>query len=382
MSTSRYRNDMSEEKDRGARLVALGARLAVALGVLGGVGVGVSALYARGGDASVAVPAPTPVLALTVEQSPGHVEFRRFAGRLEPARRTELGFERGGLLAELLVGEGDRVAAGQVVARLDTALLVNERARLAAARGQQAPRLELARLTYDRQQGLTELATSGQRKDEARLAVAEAEAALAETDAALDGLAIELSKSELLAPFAGEIAARHLDEGAVIATGTPVLTLLALDRPQARIGLAPKAAAGLVPGERYTLDHDGRAYPARLAAVRPDLDPRARTVTALFDLDTAPDLPFGTVMTFDAEAWIPGSGFWVPVAALVEGSRGLWTVLTLEGDGSLGSEAVSVVALRGEDAFVQGSLRDGDRIVPGGTHRVRPGQAVRIAQAD
>jgi hypothetical protein len=33
------------------------------------------------------------------------------------------------------------------------------------------------------------------------------------------------------------------------------------------------------------------------------------------------------------------------------------------------------VALRGEDAFVQGSLRDGDRIVPGGTHRVRPGQA-------
>ena len=72
----------------------------------------------------------------------------------------------------------------------------------------------------------------------------------------------------------------------------------------------------------------------------------------------------------------------MPVAALVEGSRGLWTVLTLGGDGSLGSEAVSVVALRGEDAFVQGSLRDGDRIVPKGTHRVRPGQVVRIAQAD
>ncbi len=33
-------------------------------------------------------------------------------------------------------------------------------------------------------------------------------------------------------------------------------------------------------------------------------------------------------------------------------------------------------------AFVQGGLRNGDRIVPEGTHRVQPGQNVRIAQAE
>jgi RND family efflux transporter MFP subunit len=322
------------------------------------------------------------VLALAVEEVPGHAELRSFAGRLEPAWQTARGFERGGLLKEVLVEEGDRVEAGQVVARLDTAILANEEIRLTAAREQQMARLELARLTFGRQQNLSERATSGQRRDEARLAVTAAEAALAEIDAALSGLVIDRAKSELRAPFAGEIATRHLDEGTALAAGTPVLALLEVDRPIARIGLAPQAAAALAEGGHYQLEHGSHSYPARLAALRPDLDPRARTITALFDLEGTPDLPFGAVMQFNSEAWIPGAGFWVPVSALVEGSRGLWTVLTLGGDGSLGTEAVSIVALRGEDAFVQGSLRDGDRIVSRGTHRVRPGQAVRIAQAE
>lgn len=364
------------------RLTGIGARLGVALGILGSVGLGVAGLYARSGDLDAAKPPPVPVLTMTLHQVAGHAELRSFAGRLEPARQTDLGFERDGLLSEVLVAEGDRVEAGQVVARLDTAILGNEKVRLSASREQQLARLELARLTFGRQQNLSERATSAQRKDEARLAVAEAQAALAETDAALAGLDVDLAKSELRAPFAGRIAARQLDEGAVLAAGSPVLSLLEVDRPKARIGLAPEAAAALTIGGHYEVEHDGRPYPARLDALRPDLDPRARTITALFDLEGSPELPFGAVVRFDSEAWISGAGFWVPVSALVEGGRGLWTVLTLDGNASLGSEAVTVVALRGDEAFVQGSLRDGDQIVPRGTHRVQPGQDVRIAQAE
>ena len=89
-------------KSRRARVVVGGARLGVALGILGAVGLGVSTLYARSSNVTAAVAAPPPVLAMRVERSPGHAETRRFAGRLEPARTTELGFERGGLLTESL----------------------------------------------------------------------------------------------------------------------------------------------------------------------------------------------------------------------------------------------------------------------------------------
>jgi RND family efflux transporter MFP subunit len=369
-------------RSRTRRLAGLGARLGVSLGIVGAVGLGVAGLYARGGDLEATTPPPVPVLTMTLQQASGHSELRSFAGRIEPARQTDLGFERGGLLNEVLVAEGDRVEAGQVVARLDTAIVANEKARLKAVRSQQVARVELARLTFGRQQNLSERATSAQRRDEARLAVAEAEGALAETDAALAGLDIALAKSELHAPFAGRIAARQRDEGAVLAAGSPVLTLLEVGRPTARIGLAPEAAAALTVGEQHVLHHDGGAYAARLTALRPDLDPRARTITALFDLEGNPGLPFGAVMQFRSKAWIPGPGFWVPLSALVEGERGLWTVLTVGTDASLGSEAVTVVGLRGDEAFVQGSLRDGDRIVPSGTHRVQRGQDVRIAQAE
>ncbi len=73
--------------------------------------------------------------------------------------RVELSFEQSGRIKELLVDEGDRVKAGQVLARLDDRLA---RARLAGAEAA----LEAAIARRD-------LAKRGPRKDEVRAAKAE-----------------------------------------------------------------------------------------------------------------------------------------------------------------------------------------------------------------
>jgi multidrug resistance efflux pump len=80
--------------------------------------------------------------------------------------RVELSFEQSGRLTEVLVDEGDRVKAGQVVARLDDRLA---KARLAGAEAA----LEAAIARRD-------LAKRGPRKDEVRAARAEVEAAAAQ----------------------------------------------------------------------------------------------------------------------------------------------------------------------------------------------------------
>lgn len=375
--------DRMQRRGLSARIARIGVKLGFALGVIAAVALGVGALNQRAGAGVSAQPAdPLAVLTLTLQESAGYAEARRFAGRIEPARAAALGFERGGLLAEVSVAEGDQIAAGQIIARLDTATLGNTHLRLAAMRDQQAARLELARLTFDRQQGMTDRATSGQRRDEVRLALAEAEAALAETEASLQGVAIDLAKSEIRAPFAGMIAARLADEGAVLDTGAPVVRLLETGRPRARIGLSPQAAEGVVPGKLIVIRHQGASHPARLAALRPDLDADSRTVTALFDLEGAPAIPFGEPVSFEAETWVAAPGFWLPLTALVEGGRGLWTVYAItggEGASSVAREAVAVVAVRGDMAFVQGGLRPGMRVVRDGAHRIRPGQQVRIS---
>jgi multidrug efflux pump subunit AcrA (membrane-fusion protein) len=84
-------------------------------------------------------------------------------------------------------------------------------------------------------------------------------------------------------------------------------------------------------------------------------------------------------------------GFWLPIAALTEGLRGLWTVYALvpanpsaePGEDSVRlvePRAVEILHTEADRVFARGTLADGDRIVAGGLHRLARGQRVRIAE--
>ncbi|CAJ1391386.1 unnamed protein product [Effrenium voratum] len=102
---------------------------------------------------AVEVPAPAPritVPVMTVERQNGFEVDRRFAGQVEATQETGIAFETGGTVTEILVDEGDVVAAGEALARLDTRLLIAERNRLLASRRALDAQRELARLTATR----------------------------------------------------------------------------------------------------------------------------------------------------------------------------------------------------------------------------------------
>jgi len=373
---------------RAAAAVAI--KLALVLLVGGGVFVGVETLRqraeARIGEA-LAQPAPLPVATTRLIPESGYTVEDRFLGRLEPARRAALAFERGGLVAEVLVDEGDVVAAGDPVARLDVAALEAERLRLVAQQAQVAAALDLARRTLERQEALGDRGhASTQRLDEAQLSAAVEAARVREIEAALARLDVDLVKSTLVAPFAGTIGARAADPGAVVAAGAPVVDIHETGAPIARIGVAPAAARDLRPGARATLTIDGAAVPARLVAIRPDLDPATRTVTALFEPLGPTRAAFGANVELRLPRQIEEPGYWVPIAALVEGRRGLWSVLVaaaMPGEGArVVRETVEVLHVADERAFVRGTLAPGAALVAGGAHRVAPGQRVLLANAE
>ncbi|MEE9603046.1 MAG: hypothetical protein V3V75_07065, partial [Thermoguttaceae bacterium] len=67
---------------------------------------------------------------------------------------------------------------------------------------------------------------------------------------------------------------------------------------------------------------------------------------------------------------------------LSEGSKGLWTVLTVverEGGPSVVREAVEVLHAEQGRAFVRGNLGKETRVVVNGTNRIIPGQRVALA---
>ena len=381
--------DRSTEQmeSKGSRKTGLRNFLIFSVGALSAAGLlaAVTVLIHGRADANGTVDATPPpaVQAYRVERQDSVQRREVFVGEIEAARANRLAFERAGTIVTVLVDENDPVSRGQTIARLDTAALEANRAALVAERAALNAEVEIARLTRDRRQELNALGhTSAQTFDEARLEYDRAMARRQQVEASIRMVDVDLAKSVLLAPFDGRVTARHLDEGAVVSPGNPVIDLIEDSRPQVRAGLPEAVAASLRVGDVVEVETAAGSAPAVVAAVRADIDQRTRTRIVLLDLDSD-TVSFGATADVIIQRPVAVAGFWVPVTALRQGRRGLWTVSTILADGvgyRAGTESVEILFLDGERAYVRGSLANGDEIVPDGTHRLVPGSAVtRVA---
>lgn len=361
------------------------ALLAVAL-VTGGT----VALHTRAqmADPVAALP-PITVMTGTVSRQTAYDQQRRFVGRVESARQTDLAFERAGRLIELTVDEGQVVVAGQIMARLDTRALRTQRDEQRAARRALVTDRELAMLEAQRQRQLTgDGFASAQAFDAARLRVAGLDARLEQSDAALQSIEIDLSKTVLRAPFDATVGQLMLEQGSMVSTGAPVLVLFERAAPQIRVGLPRQLADGLQPSQVLDVTVGNVALRARLVQLRPDLDARTQTVAALLQPEVTAEtdyrLLYGETAHLVLEDTVAAEGFWLPLTALKEGVRGLWTMSVVRTgsddalDGVLAQAAVEVLHVDGENAYVRAGVPDGERYVKTGLHRLVRGETVRF----
>lgn len=261
--------------------------------------------------------------AWTTYSAPGSRSAPVFHGNVD-IREVRLAFRVGGRVAEILKEEGDPVAEGETVARLDAAPYENAVDRAQALVGQAAARLDElengsrpeeverarrnlaeaeaslrnARLTYRRQQQLVaDGAVARQDFDTAKAAyeaararhgaaeatlslleagarseqVAQARAGLEEARAALEQARIDLSDTVLRAPEAGVVLTRVTEPGSMVQAGGTVLTE-SLTSPVRIRAYAPEPQLGLVrPGREVLVFTDSRTAPyhARIGDVSP-----------------------------------------------------------------------------------------------------------------
>lgn len=321
---------------------------------------------------------PVPVETMTVAMQPGYSVLRQFTGQIEAAMQVSAGFELSGRITHVLADEGETVAPGQPLARLDTSALIPEDAALRAERAAAEADAELARLTLSRNDALTARGfRSVAAQDEARLTLARAEARIAAIEAQIASVAVRLDKSVLTAPFAARIGSRLVEPGQTISAGQPVLMLLDTAPPRLRVGLPPDLARTLSPGDRVRVAVDGTELPATVRHLRPELDADTRSRAVVLTVD-APALPGQTARLILSQQ-IDEPGFWAPLSALREGVRGSWSVMALEptpdGDRTV-PVAVEVIHTDGARVFLRGMLPDGGRILGRGPDRVAPGQTV------
>ncbi|MEM1151188.1 MAG: efflux RND transporter periplasmic adaptor subunit [Pseudomonadota bacterium] len=330
----------------------------------------------------VAQTTPVPISAAVVEvvlQGDFDLE-ESYTGLITPRRESELGFTAGGQVASLNADVGDRVSAGERMARLDTRSL---RAQLAAAEAtidEAIASRELAMTTVERQRSLRDEGfVSQQVVDEFAAQASAADARLQASRAQADTLRVQIDLAEIRAPYDGVVTERFVDEGVIAAPGQGIFTLVETGTLEARIGVPASAMESLVPGQTYLLDVGGSVVEATLRAETGVIDDRQRTVTTVFEIADGQVASTGAVARLALNRSVGERGLWVPVSALKEASRGLWSIYVANPDDG-GYEAqtrlVEIVHTDGPRAFVRGALENGDLVVIDGLQRITPGQPI------
>ncbi len=336
-------------------------------------------------------PAPAavvkPVFVTTVNPGPS-TQTRVFTSVVRARVESELAFRTGGKVVERLVEVGERVKAGQVLARLDTAdyqLAVG-----AAADQVQAASVEARQAASDEARLRRLLADGSVAAADHERQQARADAATARLDQARRQLELARNRegyAALVASYAGIVTAIRFERGQVVPEGQPVATLaregsheVVVDLPEDWVGRARSLKATAAPWADPTAklqlalrelspqaSAQGRTYRARYAAA-----PGARAQLSA--------LPLGSTVQLTLSAPQAGPAtVALPVSALLKGSgpEGVWS-LNAQGSG-LVFTPVKVVSI--EDATVQVTgLTPGSRIVSVGAQKLDAGSAVRAIE--
>jgi RND family efflux transporter MFP subunit len=365
------------------RYSVTGAAAAICLGAVVGLGT-----LARTDVQSVQEDAPPLSVAFErVVLTDGYVVPKTFVGRIEARQQSAMGFEIGGLVASVHVDEGDIVVAGTVIAGLDTARMESRRQELIAARDIAEADRSLAEVTLGRTRESFRLgAASIQDLDVAEQTFAAAAASERRADAAVAAIEVDLSKAVIAAPFDAIIAHRFVDTGGVVAAGEPIVVLLERRGPQVRLGIGGTDVMGITLDEPIGISVGDRSFAGRVLRILPTRNSVSRDVTVIVGLDaTLEDVRQGDLARYTMNTPVDVHGFWVPIRALAESDRGLWSMYQIVQDLDEGGTTTGFMLARvevellyaeAERAFVRGPFDDDDRFVSDGLHRVTPGMRI------
>jgi membrane fusion protein (multidrug efflux system) len=189
---------------------------------------------------------------------------------IEAHDEAEVVAKVGGEIRQIFVEEGDTVQAGQVLARLD-----GDRLRLEVA--QTEANLRKLERDYKRQLELSE---------KGLVAKGTAENAKYDLDAlraSYDRARLELGYTEVRAPIAGVVSARHIKIGNTIAPETPAFRVTNLDPLIAHVHIPEKEFRKLAPRQTAEIVVDalgGERFQGVISRISPTVDPKTGTFRA------------------------------------------------------------------------------------------------------
>jgi membrane fusion protein (multidrug efflux system) len=311
-------------------------------------------------------PAAMPVKAVAAKVAPA-VDEASAVGSLRADESVALRPEIAGRIAEIRFDEGQSVARGAVLVRLD-------QAELAAVVASSSAQLKWDEQRVERAEDLFKKGfISQQALDDQRTSLARAGAKLAEDQA-------KLAKTELRAPFPGVVGLRQVSPGAYVAAGTDIARLEKIDQlkldfrvPEVYVGRLRAGQALRVSVDAWT----GQSFSGSIYAIEPAVDETTRTVLVRARVAN-PELRLrpGMFARVHLQLGVREKAIWVPEQAIVP--RGQEAFIYRVADGKAEMVRVQTGVRRVGEVEIVNGLAAGDLVVTDGTLRLFPGAPVTV----
>lgn len=287
-------------------------------------------------------------------------------GSLLSDESVQIAAETNGRVAEIAFTEGQSVAAGAVLIRLDDKLIA---AQLEDAKA----RLTLAQSTYDRAATLRKTGTASQ----TTLDTAQSE--LLVQQAAYDLISTQHEKLSIRAPFPGELGFRSISLGAYVTAGTPLVNLEKIDQLKVNFSVPEFYLTKLSGGQKIDITADalpGVRFEGTIYAIDPAIDVNGRAVRVKATLANQDGKLRPGLLARITVKGQPRTAVTIPESALV--SRGE-DFLVFKADKGKAKET-KVLAGRRENGFVEilDGVEIGQQVVIAGQSRLRDGSDVEI----
>jgi len=279
---------------------------------------------------------------------------------------VELKSETSGKVVKIYFKEGSRVKKGDLLLKINDEELQAQKLRDESA-------LKLAKENFERQKALFEKeGISKQAFDQVQNDLNAKKADLALVNAQID-------KTEITAPFEGQIGLKYVSEGSFVNSSTSIASLQDIDPIKVDFSIPEKYTGYVRKGDKinFTVSGSGKTYQGTVFAIEPRIDETTRTlkIRAIAPNASGEILPgsFADVTLILKE--IPDA-LLVPTQAIIPILKGQKVYLY---KGGVVAEAEVKTGIRTDtDVQLTSGVSAGDTVITTGVLQIAPGFPVKI----
>lgn len=293
-----------------------------------------------------------------------------FSGTIEESSGTSLSFAVTGTIKKIHVSAGQMVGAGQLIAELDPATLMNSYTIAKTS-------LEQVQDTYNR---MKELHDAGSLPDMQWIQIEN------ELKSAMASEAISkksLNDTKLYAPFSGYIASKDAEIGQNAIPGSPIVKLVNISNVKVKIAVSENDVQRITKGSSMKIvvpALDNREFSGHVTERGVSADPRSRTYEVKATIQNPGNQLLPGMICQAFTNFMQGStGVFIPANLVQLGGDNKTFVWVVNGGKALKRE-ITICNETAQGVQISGGLSAGDQIIVSGQQKVSNGMSVEIVK--